>query len=177
MDRSKQTATKYLKDEKTRKAIIGKMFQRLNKVSKNFYEVEQAKSKIEHREPIIVGFFILLYAKLIMLKLYYILVDSFFDVDKLGELEMDRVSLFLALAHEILYGCIRPAKRQESEASRQQDCNDYFQADATQNFFPRTCCSKHKKKDKREPGLFKEDLRYTELICFCRQMLQICFNK
>ena len=58
---------------------------------------------------------------------------------------MDTDSLYLALAHENLYDCNRPAKKQEWEALRQQDCNDSFQADAIQNFFPRTYCYKHKK--------------------------------
>ena len=35
------------------------------------YEVELVKSELEHREPIIVRFFILQYAKLRMLELYY----------------------------------------------------------------------------------------------------------
>ena len=56
MDRSRHTETKYLNDEKTHKAIKGEMFKRLNNVSKEIYEVELAKSKIEHRGPIIVGF-------------------------------------------------------------------------------------------------------------------------
>ena len=167
MDRSKHTETKYLNDEKTHKAINGKKFKRLNNVSKELFEVELAKSKIEHREPIIVGFFILQYAKLRMLELYYNFFDRFCDVDKFEELEMDTDSLYLALAHENLYDCIRPAKKQEWEALRKQDCNDSFQADAIQNSFPRTCCSKHKKHDKREPGLFKEEFRCTEMICLC----------
>ena len=105
--------------------------------------------------------------KLRMLELYYNFFDRFCDVDKFEELEMDTDSLYLALAHENLYDCIRPAKKQEWEALRQQDCNDSFQADAIQNFFSRTCCSKHKKHDKREPGLFKEGFRCTEMICLC----------
>ena len=39
MDRSKHTETKYLNDEKTRKAINGKMFKSLNNVSKELYEL------------------------------------------------------------------------------------------------------------------------------------------
>ena len=34
-------------------------------------------------------------------------------------------------------------------------------------FFPRTCCVKHKQHDKREPGLFKEKFRCTEMLCLC----------
>ena len=106
-----------------------------------------------------------------MLELYYNFFDRFCDVDKFEELEMDTDSLYLALAHENLYDCIRSAKKQVWVALRQQDCNDSFQADAIQNFFPRTCCSKHKNDDKREPGLFKEDFRCTEMICLLQQNL------
>ena len=61
------------------------MFKRLNNVSKEIYEVELAKFKIEHRGPIIKGFFILQYAKLRMLELYYNFFDKFCDVDKFEE--------------------------------------------------------------------------------------------
>ena len=57
MDRNRHTETKYLNDEKTHKTIKGKLFKRLSSVSKEVYEVELVNSKIEHREPIIVGFF------------------------------------------------------------------------------------------------------------------------
>ena len=106
VDRSKHTETKSLNDEKTHKSINGKMFKRLNNVSKEPYEVELATSKIEHREPIIVGFFKLQYAKLRMLELYFNFFDRFCDEDKYKELEMNIDSLYLALAHENLNDCI-----------------------------------------------------------------------
>ena len=56
MDRNRHAETKYMKDEKTHKSFNGKTFKRLNNVSKEIYEVELANSKIEHREPITVGF-------------------------------------------------------------------------------------------------------------------------
>ena len=71
MDRSRHTVTKYLPDEKTHSAIDGKLFKRPNHITDQLYEVELVKSEIEHREPIIAGFFILQYAKLRMLELYY----------------------------------------------------------------------------------------------------------
>ena len=77
MDRSRHTVTKYLNDEKTHSAINSKLFERLNFINDQLYEVELVKSEIEQREPIIVGFFILQYAKLRMLELYYILFKSF----------------------------------------------------------------------------------------------------
>ena len=71
MDRSRHTVTKYLNDEKTHSGINNKLFKQLNFITDQLYEVELVKSEIEHREPIIVGFFILQYAKLRMLDLYY----------------------------------------------------------------------------------------------------------
>ena len=99
--------------------------------------MELAKSTIEHREPIIVGFFILQYAKLRMLELYYNFFDEFCDVNKFEELEMDTDSLYLALAEEDLDDCILPSKRAEWTERQSRDCRDDFRADAKKNnFFP-----------------------------------------
>ena len=124
-------------------------------MNNSLYEVELAKAEIEHKEPIIVGFFILQYAKLRMLELYYNLFTRFCDVNKFEELEMDRDSLYIALAEKELEDCIRPEMRAEWQKLRSNDCVDNFTADAVANFFLRTRCVKHKQHDKREPGLFK----------------------
>ena len=69
MDRSRHTEAKYLNDEETHKAINGKLFKRLNSVSKELYEFELARD-------------------------YYIFLAKFCDVDTVGELEMDTDSLY-----------------------------------------------------------------------------------
>ena len=43
------------------------------------------------------------------------------------------------------------------------------------NFFPRTCCHKHIKHDKRELVLFKEQFRCTEMLCLCSKTY-CCYN-
>ena len=43
---------------------------------------------------------------------------------------MDKDSLYLALAEEILYDCIQPDKRDAWEKMRENDCRDSFKADA-----------------------------------------------
>ena len=177
MDRSRHTITEYLNDEKTDKAISESLFKRMKTVEKDLYVVELLKSTIEHREPIIVGFFILQYAKLRMLELYYNFFDKFCDVNKFEELEMDTDSLYLALAEEILYDCIEPDKRAAWEEMRESDCRDSFKAVEKSNFFPRMCCSLHKKHDKREPGLFKEEFRCTEMLCLCSKTYCCYDNK
>ena len=53
---------------------------------------------------------------------------------------------------------------------RTEVCKDDFRANATTNFFPRTCCTKHMKHDKPEPGLFKEEFRCTEMLCLCSKI-------
>ena len=73
---------------------------------------------------------------------------------------MDTDSLYLALSEKDVYDCIR-------ELLRTEDCKDDFTANATTDFFPRLCCTKHMKHDKREPGLFKEEFRCTEMLCLC----------
>ena len=161
------TVTKYLSDEKTHGAISTKLFKRLDHINDQLYEVELAKAEIEHREPIIVGFFILQYTKPRMLELYYNFFERFCDVKKLEELEMDTDSLYLALSEKELYDCIREESKAEWTLLRTEDCKDNFTANATTNFFSRTCCTKHIKHDKREPGLFKEEFRCTEMLCLC----------
>ena len=136
MDRSRHTVTKYLTDGKTHSAINSKMFKRLNHIADQLYEVEVVKPEIEHREPIIVGFFILQYAKQRMLEPYYNFFEKFCYTDKYEELEMDTDSLYLALSEENLEDVILPEKRVEWEQLRSEDCTDNFTANATDNFSP-----------------------------------------
>ena len=111
MDGSRHTLTKFLTDERTHSAINSKTFKELNHITDQLYEVELVKSEIEHSEPIIVGFFILQYAKLRMLGLYYNFFEKFCDTDKYEELEMDTDSLYLAfLSEENLEDVILPEK-------------------------------------------------------------------
>ena len=113
MDRSRHAVTKYLSDEKTHPAINSKLFKKLDHMNNSLYETELAKAEIEHKKPIIVGFFILQNAKLRMLELYYNFFTRFCDVNKFEELEMDTDSLYLALAAKEMVVCIRPEKRAE----------------------------------------------------------------
>ena len=62
---------------------------------------------------------------------------------------------------------------------RENDCKiqGFFKANAKSFFFPRTCCSTHEKHDKREPGLFKEKFRCTEMLCLCSKTYCCYDNK
>ena len=141
--------------KKINSAINSKVFQWLNHITDQLYEVKLVKSEIEHREPTILGFFILQYAKLRLLELYYDFFKTFCDTDKYEELEMDTDSLYLALSEENLEDVILPGKRAEWDQLPSKDCTVNFTANATDIFLPRTCYIAHKKHDKSEPGLFK----------------------
>ena len=175
MDRDRHTVTKYLNDEKTHGAINTKLFKRLDHTNDQLYEVELAKAEIEHRKPIIVGFFILQYAKLRMLELYYNFFERFCDVNKFEELKIDTDSLYLALSEKELYDCIPEESKAERGLMRTEDCKDDFTANATTNFFPRTCCTKHIEHDKRQFGLLKEEFFCTEMLCLSSKTY-CCYN-
>ena len=70
MDRSRHSCTNFTIVEKTHAAINKKLLKRLGCINDQLYEVELAKSEIEHKEQIFVGFFDLQYAKLRMLELH-----------------------------------------------------------------------------------------------------------
>ena len=176
MDRSLHRVTNYLTDEKTYSAINSKTFKRFNHITDQLYEVELVKTEIEHREPIVVGFFILQYAKLRMLELYHNFFKKFCGTDKYEELEMDTNSLYLALSEEILEDVILPKKRAEWDQLRSKDCIDDFTAIATVIFFPRTRCNVDKKHDKREPRLFREEFGCAEMFCRCSKTF-CCYDK
>ena len=70
---------------------------------------------------------------------------------------MDTDYFYSALAEEDLDERILPrkrGKRAEWTEKRSKDCRDDFIADAKTTFSSHTCCSKHKKHDKREKRLF-----------------------
>ena len=174
MDRSTHTITKRVNDEKTLEAINEPLFKRLNTVEKDLYEVYLLKSTIEHREPIIVGFFTLHYAKMRILELYYNFFDKFYEVNKFEKLEIDTDSFYLALVEKKLIRLYSTRKKRHLGKKRENDCRDSFKADAKSKFFPQTLLHTHKKHNKRESALFKEEFRCTEIfVCVAKLVAAI----
>ena len=71
MDRSRNTRTKHVIGSCVNTLVNEKTFRKFNELPNELYEVELGKSKVEHKEPITAGFFILQYAKLVMLEPVY----------------------------------------------------------------------------------------------------------
>ena len=167
MDRSRHSQTQYVGEATASTLINNKNFKDYNQITDQLFEVTNAKSKIVHKEPIVVGFFILQYAKLRMLELYYNFLDKYCDKSKFVEIEMDTDSLYMAMSVDSVNQLVSEANNIEWMEIRSHDCRDDFEADAERNFFPRTCCRPHAKFDKRTPGLFKEEFRGTEMVALC----------
>ena len=88
---------------------------------------------------------------------------------------MNTDSLYLALSEHDCYDCIRPAMKKEWDSLRSRDWTDEVLVNSTTKFFPLTWCAKHKKHDRREPDLFKEDILSTEMICLC-SITHCCYD-
>ena len=90
---------------------------------------------------------------------------------------MDTDSLYLALSEENLKNILLLEKENEWEALRSRDCTNSFNANVTGNYFPSTSCTAHEKHDKREPGLFREEIRCSETLCLCSKTYCCCDRK
>ena len=130
MDRSRHTVSELLTDEKTLGAMNRKMLKRLVYITDHWSAVQLVKSEIDHKEPMIVGFF-LECAKLTMLEFFQNFFDKYCDVAKSEELEVATDSLFLILTEQYLYHCIRSTLEKECTSLQSRDCTDDFSANAT----------------------------------------------
>ena len=125
--------------------------------------MELVKPESEHREPIIVGYFILQNAKLIMFELYYTFFKNFYDTDKYEELEMDTDLLHLTLSKENLEDVILPKK---CDQLRSKDCTDDFTANTNDNFSPELAVRPTRKMIRGSQDYLKESLD-VQKRCAC----------
>lgn len=157
-------------ENKTCLKVNDPLFQKLECLDpeEQFYEVEMANRKIKLDLPIQLGYFILQYAKLRMLEFYYDFMDVFVDRSDFEYCEMDTDSAYMAISGTRLQEVIKPDMREKYLHGLKGFCNDFeIEADAEHHWFPRTCCAKHAKFDKRTPGLFKLEYQGDEMIGLC----------
>ena len=171
MDKTKHREITYVQGEnETCLKINDPRFRKLEclQMEEQFYEMEMAKRKIKLDLPIQLGFFILQYAKLRMLEFYYDFMDTYVDRSDFEYCEMDTDSAYMAISGSTLNDIIKPEMRNKYMAGLTGFCNDEdLEADADYHWFPRTCCNKHAKYDKRTPGLFKLEYEGHEMIGLC----------
>ena len=131
----------------------------------NLYEVEPVKTKVEHKKPVIVGFFILQYAKLHMLEFYY-------NFSKILWLQFIRGNgnghkfALLSGSTWCSRGFIEAELKETWNTMRRIDCSNELLANSASNFFHGTFYESHIKHDKRESGLFRKNfVALKRFIC------------
>ncbi|KAK3109123.1 hypothetical protein FSP39_023489 [Pinctada imbricata] len=164
MDKTKHRDIVYVRGERqTCLAINQDEFRNATHLGDEFYELEMAKKKISMDLPIQLGYFILQYGKLKMLEFNYDFLDVYVDRADYMLLEMDTDSNYLCISGETMSDVIKPEMRQSYEHHLRGFCRD----DASPLFLPRECCDKHKKFDRRVPGLFKTEYEGDRMIGLC----------
>ena len=147
---------------------------RLDDKDYHLYATEHVRLEIEQKEPTVVGFFILQYAKLGKQELLYCFHNKCCDVANFEELEMDTDSHYLELYAKHLFEWIRLLVKKEWDSLRNWDCRADVSANST-TFFSRTCCTKHWKDNKQKPGCFTEEFRCTGKTCLWSKT-HCCYN-
>ncbi|XP_053395709.1 uncharacterized protein LOC128555915 [Mercenaria mercenaria] len=166
MDKSKHRQVNYVQGEnETCLKVNDPRFRKLEclEQEEQYYEVELAKRKIKLDLPIQLGYFILQYAKLRMLEFYFDFMDVYVDRKDFQYCKMDTDSAYMAISSSSLEDVIKPDMFEKYKSGLQGFCTD-TDIDAKKHWFPRTCCAKHAKHDKRNPGLFKLEYEGKEMI-------------
>ena len=88
-----------------------------------------------------------------MLSFYYDMVDKYIPRELYQYCEMDTDSAYFCVHGESLLDVIKPEMKDKYLHGLNGFCHDQeVEADTEYHWFPRTCCSKHAKYDKRTPG-------------------------
>ena len=141
--------------------INSQHFRQLNQVGEDVCEVEMSKKSIKMDLPIQIGFFVYGYAKLRMLAFYYDFIAKYIAKEDFQYCAMDTDSAYIALSGPF-DSLIKPTLQDEFEKERH-------------NWLPRTDTEEHRRFDKRQPGLFKEEWRGNGIVSLCSKTYY-CFG-
>ena len=116
---------------------------------------------------------------MLILELSYNFYTKIFGVNKLEEMKMDTILLYLALAEKEIEDCIRLEMKTATERLRLKDCSASFTCDAAGKFFPRICSDKHKKnKTKESMDSSKGVEKYGDVLFMLQDLLLLwCYLK
>ena len=164
MDKEKHANVSYHQDEKDiMMKINDSKFKKLTELSHDVAEIESNKKSITLNQVSVIGFFVLQYAKQKMLSWYFDCLDYYVDRKDFEYCEKDTDSAYFAISGENLLQVIKPELKSDLMNQIFNSCDDSI----TPKWFPRECCDKHKKYDRRTSGLFKLEASGTEMIALC----------
>ncbi len=167
---------------KAQKLVNNPRFVNVEELDHDIYEFELQKKKIKLDTPITIGYFILQYAKLFMLRFYYDFIYIFFNPCDYQLMTMDTDSYYICFSAENPFSLIDPKLRDQLCAVWEQ-------------WFPREYCAEHKgdfyasikagvrrdfkqckeciaafQYDARQPGLMKLEFSGNKMVCLCSKM-------
>lgn len=135
------------------------------------------KDRVKLDIPIQVGFFILEYAKLIMLQFYYDFLAKYLSFDSFALIQCDTDSFYLSLSEKTLFLVVKPELRQEFISVYHKWFAVDYCSDHRDDFFntvfngdewnPEPCCSQAAKYDSREAGKFHVEFVGDGIIALC----------
>ncbi len=141
-------------------------FLALTELGDEMFEVEMGKKSVCMNIPNYLGFHILQLGKLRMLEFYYDCLDVFLHRKDFEMCEQDTDSAYIAISKPNWQDLILPEYKADFANQLQGLCH-LEDVDADMCWFPRTCCEKHIKHDKRTPLLFKVEWTGEEMISLC----------
>ena len=135
-------------------------------MNNSLHEVELAKAQIEQKEPFVVGCCILESTELqTLIIIYYNFFTNLYEVNKSQELERDTDSLYVAFVED----CKTVSDlqwKQSGSACGWKIALIVSLLMQLEFYYLRICFGKHKKPDQRQPGLFKEELKFPGKLCY-----------
>ena len=115
----------------------------------HLYGNELVKTHVEHAKRVVFGYFLLQYAKLVLLVLYCRFFDRCCNISSFKEQEMDPKFFYNVFDEKDPKHCIRPEMKAAWVQLRFNVSADTFAVDTTVMIIPRFFCAKHGKDDKR----------------------------
>lgn len=157
--------------------INHKHFHSLNEIGDNIIETENAKANVKLDVPIQIGFFVLEYGKLTLLKFYYDFLLKFVPFEKFCLIEADTDALYIAFSEKNMFLAVYPQKQhtfaQEYDKWFAKDFCDKHKTDffaamfAGKEWLKDKCCQTEAKFDSRTVGKFHSEWEGKGVVALC----------
>ena len=166
LDKTRHRTVVYVKGSaKAKLKVNDPRFVNLTELGEEYFEIQMKKKTLNLDIPISIGYFILKYAKLRMLQFYYDCLDQYLSRTNFELTQMDTDSMYMALGTEDFQAAVLPEKLEQYKKYVVGSCDqDEIEGDED-HWFPRSCCEKHARFDRRTPGLFKLEAEGDDMVC------------
>ena len=161
-------------------------FRQLEELGDDLVEIQSAKQLLKFNVPIQIGFMVLNYAKLALLKFYYDFLLKYLPLDGFCLIQADTDSLYLALSEKSLYETVKPSMRNQfvneyESWMAKEYCethkNQFFECVfAGKVWKSEDCCQQSAHYHKRTPGLFHCEINARGVVALCSKSYY-CFGE